>query len=313
MKTSGTTAYVANIQKGCIHDGPGLRTNVFLMACPLRCKWCQNPENLYSKPILLYSPEECIACGACMEVCPKGCITKDLETGKMLFDRTNCDNCGLCAEVCLTGARKMCGNEMTPQMLFEEVMKDEVFFRSSGGGITLSGGEPTCHIPFLIETFAKFQAVGISTALETSGFCSRKKLLELAPFVDNFLYDFKAFSEDVHRQWTGVSNLVIKKNLQALLAANARIIIRIPLIPTVNDGKEFVRMMDYLASLDKVEEINILPFHQFGMMKYDLVDDDYEMQEMDECPIELAEECKEIAESYGFKVDIGGANIVTKI
>lgn len=312
MEAGETTAYVATIQKDCIHDGPGIRTTVFLMACPLRCKWCQNPENLYSEPVLLYSPEKCNACGSCMEVCPNGCITRDPITGMMVFDRTNCDNCGLCADVCLTGARELCGREMTPQSLFDEVMKNEVFFRTTGGGITISGGEPTCHIEFLKETFAKFQAAGISTALETSGFCATKKIMELAPYVDNFLFDFKADTEAVHRQWTGVSNQIIKKNLNALIDAGNRVIVRIPLIPTVNDGDEFVKMMDYLASTEKVEEINILPFHQFGMMKYDLVDDDYEMKEMAECPPEISDACADIARSYGFKVDVGGANIVAK-
>jgi len=303
------SAFVANIQKGCIHDGPGLRTNVFLMGCPLRCKWCQNPENLRTKPVLLYSSEECRQCGSCVAACPNGCITLNPITKEILFDRTNCTDCGACADVCLTGARKICGRRMTPDQLFKEVMKDEVFFRNSGGGVTLSGGEPTVHIPFLKGVYAKFKEVGISTALETSGYCNTKALLELEPFVDAFLFDFKAETDTVHREVTGVSNRLIKKNLEALIEAGARIIIRIPLIPTVNDGPEFTKMMEYLETLDFGGEMNILPFHQFGMTKYELVDEDYELKEMPECSKEKADHYKQIAESFNFRVDVGGANI----
>lgn len=303
------SAFVANIQKGCIHDGPGLRTNVFLMGCPLRCKWCQNPENLRTKPVLLYSSEECRNCTACVAVCPNNCISVEQATGKVIFDRTNCTDCGACTKVCLVGARKMCGNRMTPDELFKEVMKDEVFFRNSDGGITLSGGEPTVHIPFLKAVFAKFQEVGISTALETSGYCNTKALIDLAPYVDVFLFDFKADTESVHREATGVSNRLIKRNLDAVIASGSRIVIRIPLIPTVNDGEEFTKMMEYLSTLDFGGEINILPFHQFGMTKYELVDEDYELESMEECSKETAEHYQKIAQSFNFKVDIGGQNI----
>lgn len=303
------SAFVANIQKGCIHDGPGLRTNVFLMGCPLRCKWCQNPENLSYRPVLLYSSEECRHCGQCVDVCPNGCITINQSTGKVEFDRKNCTDCGACAEACLTGARKMCGQHMTVDDLFKEVMKDEIFYRNSGGGVTLSGGEPTCHIQFLKGIFTKLKEAEISTALETSGFCSTKGILELAPVVDTFLFDFKADTDTVHRKWTGVSNKIIKKNLEALIDVGARIVIRIPLIPTVNDGPEFTHMMDYLSTIDFGGEVNVLPFHQFGMTKYELVNEDYELEAMPECSKEMADSYKKIAESYQFRVDVGGANI----
>lgn len=310
---SELSAFVANIQKGCIHDGPGLRTTVFLMGCPLRCKWCQNPENLRDKSVLLYAADECRHCGACVDVCTKGCITADKITGKIIFDRTNCDDCGACAKICLVGARKMCGRQMDAEALFKEVMKDEVFFRNTEGGITISGGEPTVHIAYLKAVFEKFQAVGISTALETSGYCNTKSLVELIPFVDVFLFDFKADTEIVHREATGVSNRLIKRNLQTVIDSGSRIVIRIPLIPSVNDGEEFTKMMDYLSTLDFGGEINILPFHQFGMTKYELVDEDYELEAMEECSKETADYYKDIAESYGFKVDVGGSNIAAKV
>lgn len=301
-------AYISNIQKFCIHDGPGIRTVIFFMGCPLQCKWCQNPENLMRTPVIMFDPDKCTQCGNCIPNCNTHCSYQNGESG-VTINRSECSVCGNCVDTCLTEARTLCGTEMTVDQVYHEVMKDEVFYRTSGGGITLSGGEATIYPDFIIELTSRLKAEGISVALETSGHCSAKTMEALAECVDVFLYDFKLNDDAMHKKWTGVSNSVIKYNLLYLASIGKRVIIRIPLIPGVNDGEEFKEMMEFLTTVDGIKEINILPFHQVGSSKYMLIEHDYEMEEQEECSDEIAEECLEIATNYGYKVNIGGWDI----
>lgn len=195
-----TTALVSNIQKCCVYDGPGLRTVVFLMGCPLRCKWCQNPENLSMKPVVLYDHEKCLFCGKCLLYCEEKCSR--LTPDGILIDRSVCVGCGVCTEHCYPEARTLCGSRKTVDEVYEAVMRDEVFYRTSGGGVTLSGGEPTMHKEFCIALFKKLHTANVPTALETCGFCASDTMKQIAEHTDLFLYDFKAFSEDIYRKWT---------------------------------------------------------------------------------------------------------------
>lgn len=300
-----TTALVSNIQKCCVHDGPGLRTVVFLMGCPLRCKWCQNPENLATRPIVLFDRDKCLACGRCLPACKEQCSAPDAD-GRLQIDRARCVGCGVCAERCYIEAKSVCGRRMTVGEVYDAVMRDQVFYRDSGGGVTLSGGEPLLHTGFCTELLGRLREAGVHTAVETCGFASPGAILRMAKQTDLFLYDCKAFSDDIHRQWTGQSNETIKQNLEQLLALGKSVIVRIPLIPGVNDGDEFDRMMRYLAQLKGVRKVHLMPFHQIGSSKYVLSDTPYAMGDVPECSIERAQQHASIAERCGFDVNIGG-------
>ncbi|MCD8357085.1 MAG: glycyl-radical enzyme activating protein [Clostridia bacterium] len=299
-----TTGLVSNIQKCCVHDGPGLRTVVFLMGCPLSCKWCQNPENLAAKPIVLYDEEKCVSCGRCVPHCPHECGSLT-QTG-VQFDRSGCASCGACVDYCFTEAKTLCGKRMTVDEVYQAVMRDQVFYRTSGGGVTLSGGEPTLHAEFCIALFRKLKESGIHTAMETCGYCMPHTMLRIAEHTDLFLLDFKADTESVHEKWTGQSNQLIKENMRMLHDMGKQIIIRIPLIPGVNDGAEFEHMMRFLKQMKYLKKVHILPFHQIGSSKYTLSATPYELHDMPECDADYAAQHGEIAEKYGFEVNIGG-------
>lgn len=301
-------ALVSNIQKCCVHDGPGLRTVLFLMGCPLRCKWCQNPENLAARPVALFDAAKCVSCGRCLPMCTHAGSV--LDAAGLRIDRGRCVGCGECIDACCTEAKTLCGREMTADEAFEAVMRDEIFYRRSGGGVTVSGGEPTMHAAFCRELFAKLHVAGIHTAMETCGWCAPETMREAAAETDLFLFDLKAVSPEVHREWTGRDNAPILRNLAFLLAGGKRVIIRIPLIPGVNTGAEFERMMAYLAGLPAVREVHILPFHQAGQSKYMLSGTPYALADMEECTEEIAQAHAEIARGYGFTVNVGGWDAV---
>lgn len=301
--------YVANIQKFCVHDGPGIRTVVFFMGCPLRCRWCQNPENLHAKPVIMYDRDKCAACGECLEACPQTEDPKEGEIPSLEIPRDQCISCGNCSDTCLTQAKSICGKQMTAEEIYKEVMKDEAFFRSSGGGVTLSGGEPLLYSEFVADLLSRFQKAGICTTVETCGYVPKKSMEIVADTVDLFLYDFKIYTSEIHQKWTGRDNDLIKENLDYLMERNQRLIIRIPLIPGVNDGEEFRAMIQYLRKYKNLHQIHILPFHQIGSNKYALTDRDYEMSEFKECTLENAQLCADVADEYGFEVNIGGWDV----
>lgn len=296
------TAYVSNIQKFCVHDGPGIRTVVFLMGCPLRCKWCQNPENFQQKPVLMFNESLCIGCGECVLHCSRQPAVRKTAA----FDRSACTGCGECAEYCYVEAKTLCGREMSVEQVYHEVMKDETFYAETGGGVTLSGGEATLYPDFCVALLKKLKASGVHTAVETCGYCGADVVEKLAPYTDLFLYDLKVASADIHKEWTGVGNERILENLCLLMEKDARVIIRVPLIPGVNDGEEFERIIAAVSRLKKIEELHILPFHQAGSSKYQQMGMGYEMVRVKECPPKTAEECAAAARSAGYAVNIGG-------
>jgi pyruvate formate lyase activating enzyme len=300
-----TKAYISNVQQFCVHDGPGIRTVVFFMGCPLRCKWCQNPENFHQKPVLMFNPGICTGCGECRRHCPLGD-----EHSDPAVNREKCIACGNCAAACYAGAKTLCGRETDSEELYRELMKDEMFFRESGGGVTLSGGEATLYPSFCVTLLQKLKRAGIHTTLETSGYCASAVLKRMAPWIDLFLYDIKAVTSGIHVQWTGVDNARIKDNLITLIKDDRRVIPRIPLIPEINDGDEFKRILDFLRSLKTIRELHILPFHQAGSSKYAQAGEDYAMDQAKECPPELAEQEAALARLAGFTVNIGGWDCV---
>lgn len=253
------TGSVFNIQRFSIHDGPGIRTTVFFKGCPARCLWCHNPESQAGTPELMVSERRCIGCGACRKICPEA-----VSTGRT----PACTSCGSCIDICPTGARELVGRLMTPEGVLGELERDRVFFEQSGGGVTLSGGEPLAQYSFLVDILNRCRQIGFSTTLDTCGFAPTSQLLAIAPLVDLFLYDIKLMDEDRHLAMTGLSNRPIRDNLRALGAIHPNIWLRIPIVPGLTDDPDDLLSAARLAgSVPGVRQVHMLPYHRTGASK----------------------------------------------
>lgn len=299
--------FVSNIQRYSVHDGPGIRTVVFLLGCPLRCKWCQNPEAIDVNQQLMINSELCAGCAACLNTCRNSAISAD-SSGKIITDRSKCIKCWKCIDECYYGARQVSGKLYSADQVFDVVKKDDIVYKNTGGGLTLSGGEPTLHIDFSLELLKKSRSHSINTAVETCGYTKWENFEKIMDFTDLFLYDFKLFSAEKHKKWAGVDNSIIKQNLEFLVKDGRNIIIRIPLIPGVNDDEEeFSKMMDYVRSLKSISSVHIMPFHQLGSSKYEMLGIGYQLRDLEENNSINVKRCRDIAAGMGFKVSIGGA------
>jgi pyruvate formate lyase activating enzyme len=261
------TGRVFDVKRYSIHDGPGIRTTVFLKGCGLRCQWCHNPESIDQRPELMHWPSRCERCHACVQACPSGALSADAD-GAVLVDRAKCDLCGRCAEACLYDAMQVIGREMSVEEVLGEVERDRLFFEQSGGGVTLSGGDPLVQADFAEAVLAACRARGIHTAIDTAGFAADGALDRLARQADLILFDLKVVDADAHKAFTGVSNVAILENLRRLAAAGREIWIRIPLVHGVNDDDGNIgRAIDLLRSLGSVRRIGLLPYHAGGLEK----------------------------------------------
>ena len=257
---------IFDIQKFCIHDGPGIRSTVFFKGCPLRCAWCHNPESKRSEKELLYTARACVSCGACVGVCPEH--LHGIVNAKHTAELSLCRACGKCTEVCPTGALALAGKEMTAEAVVEEVLRDHAFYEASGGGLTLSGGELFAQFDFALSLLTLAKKYGLHTCTETCGFTETEKLRSLAPFVDLFLYDWKCTDPALHRQYTGADNQKILENLYALNDLGASVILRCPIIPCVNDNDgHFSGIADLANHLDCIKAVEIEPYHALGTDK----------------------------------------------
>lgn len=257
---------VFNIQKMSIHDGPGIRTTVFFKGCPLRCIWCSNPESQKVGKEVACFQARCVNCGYCAAVCPKGLIEK--QPPFAITSREECDLCGVCVKECCTNAKKIIGEDYAAEELVEEIMKDKSFYDSSGGGATFSGGEPLSQAEFLIEALKLCKEKGVHTAIETTGMAPSDALLEAAKYLDLIFYDIKHTDDEIHKEVTGVSNVQILENLKKVAKVHDNIVVRIPVIPGINDDDENIgKTADFAAGLG-IGRLELLPYHNLGEVKY---------------------------------------------
>jgi pyruvate formate lyase activating enzyme len=295
---------VFNIQRYSIQDGPGIRTTVFLKGCPLRCAWCSNPESQNLRPEIAHRDSVCDGCGRCVTVCPAHAISVKGKT--ITIDRSLCDNCGQCVAVCSPGALKMFGEEMTAAEVFRQVLKDADFYRQSGGGVTISGGEPLSQPDFVAALFRLCRDKGIHTCIETCGLASLTALEKVLKYTSLVLFDIKLVGSAAHRKWTGQPNEKIIRNLGVIVKKDVPVIIRVPLIPGVNDNAPELEKIAVLADSLKLSRIDLLPYHKFGMGKYQQLDRKYSLEELNTPPDAQVKQAQLVFTSRGFDCDIVG-------
>ncbi len=268
------TAPITNISRGSLHDGPGVRTVVYFKGCGLRCQWCHNPETLSARKEILYMPSKCIHCGKCVELCPEHHVIRE---NNMHFLREGCTACGKCAKVCPSLALSLCGEEKTVEEVFEELKKDAHFYASSGGGVTLSGGECLLQAEFVGQLAEMCRKNGIHTAVESALFVPWENIERVLPHIDLFLADLKIADREKHTFFTGKPNDRILDNLSRLSRSHNNIVLRIPVIPGVNDSTED---MEKFAAIirgfgDGIREIELLKYNGLAESKYGFVGRSY--------------------------------------
>jgi pyruvate formate lyase activating enzyme len=301
----GESRLVLSITRMTIHNGPGLRTLILFKGCPLHCIWCSTPESQKTEPELGVYPAKCIRCGDCIPVCPTKAIS--LPDGKLTVDRSLCNVCGQCVEVCNAKALEILGHRMTVPQLVSEVKKDEVVYKYSHGGVTISGGEPLFDTEFALNLLRAFKAEGINTGVDTCGQIPWKGLEPTLPYTDFFLWDIKHMDPDEHKKLTGVSNELILSNAKAVSERNVPLYIRIPLIPGYNDSEENIRATcEFSRGLASVVEVDIMPLHHLGKARYDSLDRAYPIAGLALYPDEVIQGFKRLVESYGLKCVVQG-------
>ncbi|RJT51948.1 glycyl-radical enzyme activating protein [Rahnella variigena] len=292
-----------NIQRYSLHDGPGIRTIPFFKGCPLSCKWCSNPESQRPQPELIFKKSDCIRCGKCIEACKQQALS---VSNAFFIDRERCIQCGKCTQVCPTQALEMKGKRMTVADVMRELQKEENLYRRSGGGITLSGGEPLAQPDFARELLKACKEKGWHTAIETTGFTTPEVIADVFPYVDLALTDIKAINPAVHLANTGIENSQILENLLRI-SFLTKTIVRIPVIPGVNDNSEEIHnIAEFARLMSNVDTLHLLPYHSFGENKYGLLGRIYPMGEADSIAESKMELLKREVESSGFHCHIGG-------
>lgn len=259
-------ATIFDIKRFAVHDGDGIRTTVFFKGCPLSCVWCHNPEGIEYKPQLAYYKHKCINCGECINVCPTG--SHFIQDNMHTFNRDTCIACNKCTSACLKGALSFYGSKMTVEELLPLLLEDKDFYDNSNGGVTLSGGECLTQPDFCEALLKKLKAQNIHTAVDTCGLVTKDVLDKVMPYTDIFLYDLKAYDEDIHIKGTGQSNRIILENLKYLDSCGKPVEIRIPYVPQYNSD-QIEKIAEFLKTLNNITKVRVLPYHNFAGGKYE--------------------------------------------
>ncbi|MDD2321810.1 MAG: glycyl-radical enzyme activating protein [Geobacteraceae bacterium] len=302
------TGLVSDFQRFSIHDGPGIRTIVFLKGCPLHCAWCANPETISARPEIMLIPHNCIGCGQCYDACPVNCLRE--TNGRIsAIDRNKCllPQCGKCQHVCYANAINISGRFLSVAEVLDVVLRDYEFYERTGGGVTFSGGEPFAQPAFLLELARTAKMLNLHTAVETCGHVNGETLSSVLEHLDYVLYDLKHMDPDMHLQKTGVNNRIILENVKRIDASGKPLRIRLPLIPQFNDSEENVRATaEFIAGFSNLEALDILPYHRMGEAKWGQLNQEYQLHGMTPPDKDRVYELADLARSYGIEVTVGG-------
>lgn len=299
------TGIIFDIKKFSIHDGPGIRTTIFLKGCPLNCWWCHNPESQAIGPERVFRENRCIACEICLTVCREGAISKN--GNGLITNDVLCTLCGDCVEVCYAEAREIIGRNVSVAEVMAEIEKDIAFYDESGGGVTFSGGEPLLQRDFLRALLRACREKEIHTTVDTSGFAPWATFEHIRTDVDLFLYDLKLMDNAGHQKFTGASNQLILQNLQSLSQRGHNIIVRVPVVPGLTDDDENIRQIGaFVAGLPQTHPIELLPYHHIAADKYQRLNLAYELPNIQSPPAERMKQIAQNLSGFNVEVKIGG-------
>ncbi len=302
----GVAGAVFNIQRFAVHDGPGVRTTVFLKGCPLSCWWCHNPESRATDAEVEIVADRCIQCGSCLEACSHDAVVR-LADGTYSVNPLHCTRCGACTDACPADGRRLVGETQSVDRVIEEVIKDVVFYEESGGGVTFSGGEPLMQRDFLLALLRECRARGLHTCVDTSGMAAEETILSVAELTDLFLYDLKLLDDDRHRIFTGVTNGPVLANLAALAAAGAGVWVRVPLIPGINDDiGNLDALAAFLGGFEHDWPVFLLPYHVIAQDKYSRLGREYTLTGLEPPSRAHLEAAANRLRDAGLRVNIGG-------
>ena len=296
---------ISDIQKFSIHDGPGIRTTVFLKGCPLECRWCGNPETISFKPEIMFSAGACMGCEICLNACPQGAI-KAIQNQPLFRDQELCLGCGTCAELCPKNALLLRGKTMSVSEVITEIEKDMAFYKRSGGGVTLSGGEPFLQAGFVKEVLKACTEKEIHTVVDTCGQTNWQSIEQSMEYIKLFLYDIKHIDPVAHKRGTTVSNELILENLTKLLKLGKNVLLSLPLIPNFNTSIEDIKQIGVFAGKVGAKKLRILPYHNYGSGKYQKIGKEYGLANLQKSDHQEVEQVKQILEKYIPNVSIGG-------
>ena len=300
---------IYGIERFAMHDGPGIRTLVFMKGCPLKCLWCSSPQTQKAHPEIAHDRSACLQCGKCIEACPKGALSFD-EDGVLRIDRALCDRCGQCLDVCPGKALQLLGKRLSVDELYKEVAKDSAFFRRSQGGVTVGGGEPTFQADFVARFMKRCKSGGMHTAMETCGYCPWEGLEKIIEHTNMVFMDIKHMDDGEHRRLTGVSNETILENARNV-AQKRPLVLRLPVVPGLNDAEENIRATaEFAAGLgNNFLRLELLPYHELGLDNYERLGLTYSLADVESPSNERMELLRGVAAKSGIEVRVPGQSV----